>query len=52
MITQVYNELVASEVKLQLMHYYDDEQEICVVRAAGVPDIQKIVKIPLLSWTE
>ncbi|NMA03930.1 MAG: nucleotide pyrophosphohydrolase [Clostridiales bacterium] len=49
LITQVYNELVASEVKLQLMHYYDDEQEICVVRAAGVPDIQKIVKIPLFE---
>ena len=49
LITQVYNRFVASEVKLQLMHYYNDRQEIYVVRAAGVPNIQKIVKIPLFK---
>ena len=48
-ITQVYDKFVASEVKLQLMHYYNDEQEIYVVKAAGVPGIQKIVKIPLFE---
>lgn len=49
LIAQVYDRFVASEVKLQLMRHYDDEQEIYVVRAAGVPDIQKIVKIPLFE---
>jgi len=56
-ITQVYDPFIASEIKLELMNYYDDEQEIYVVRAAGVPDLQKIVKIPLfeldrLSWID
>lgn len=49
LIAQVYDRFVASEVKLQLMRHYDDEQEIYVVRAAGVPHIQKIVKIPLFE---
>lgn len=49
LITQVYNQFVASEVKLELMHHYDDEQEIYVVRAAGVAGLEKIAKIPLFQ---
>ncbi|MGE5629542.1 MAG: nucleoside triphosphate pyrophosphohydrolase [Caulobacteraceae bacterium] len=46
-ITQVYNRLVASEVKLKLMDYYKDDFEICVIRAAGVPGQEKIARMPL-----
>ena len=49
LIAQVYDEFTASEAKLQLMRYYNDEQEVYVVRAAGIPDIQRIVKIPLFK---
>ncbi|SCX78471.1 bifunctional methyltransferase/pyrophosphohydrolase YabN [Alkaliphilus peptidifermentans] len=56
-ITQVYDTFVASQVKLRLMDYYDDEQEIVVVRAAGVPGVEKIEKLPLyqldrLDWID
>jgi tetrapyrrole methylase family protein/MazG family protein len=46
-VTQVYNRLVASEVKLKLMDYYDDEHEITIIRGAGIPGEEKIVKVPL-----
>ena len=49
LIMQVYDRITASEVKLQLMHHYDDEQEIYVIRAAGISDIQKVAKIPLFE---
>lgn len=56
-ITQVYDPFIASEIKLGLMNYYDDEQEIYVVKAAGVPSLQRIEKIPLfeldrLDWID
>lgn len=44
-ITQVYNRLVASEVKLSLMNYYKDEQRICVIKGAG-SDVEK------MQWLE
>lgn len=46
-VTQVYNPLVASEVKLTLMDFYHDDHQIAVVRAAGVPGEEQIVWIPL-----
>lgn len=46
-ITQVYNPLIASEVKLQLLEYYNDETEIYYVRAAGIEGQESIRKIPL-----
>ena len=46
-ITQVYNELIASEVKLKLLEQYDDETEIFYVRAAGIKDQESIRKILL-----
>ncbi|WIF95674.1 nucleoside triphosphate pyrophosphohydrolase [Caminicella sporogenes] len=46
-ITQVYNRFVASELKLKLMEYYDDEYIITVIRGAGIKGKQKIVHIPL-----
>ncbi|WZL72817.1 nucleoside triphosphate pyrophosphohydrolase [Clostridiaceae bacterium 35-E11] len=46
-ITQVYNQLVASDVKLKLMEYYPDEHPIIVVQGAGIPNLQKIAHIKL-----
>ncbi|EKQ55977.1 MULTISPECIES: nucleoside triphosphate pyrophosphohydrolase [unclassified Clostridium] len=46
-ITQVYNQLIASEVKLKLLEYYNDETEIYYVRAAGIEGQESIRKIPL-----
>lgn len=46
-ITQVYNQLIASEVKLALTEYYDDETEVIYCRAAGIEGEESIRKIPL-----
>ncbi|MGG7179035.1 nucleoside triphosphate pyrophosphohydrolase [Clostridium paraputrificum] len=46
-ITQVYNPLIASEVKLRLSEYYNDETEIIYCRAAGIQGEESIRRIPL-----
>lgn len=46
-ITQVYNQFIASEVKLKLCEAYNDETKIIFVRAAGVKGIESIREIPL-----
>lgn len=46
-VAQVYNNYIASEVKLRLQEYYDDESEIYFVRAAGVKGLESIRKIKL-----
>ncbi|MGU8798730.1 bifunctional methyltransferase/pyrophosphohydrolase YabN [Clostridium perfringens] len=53
-ITQVYNNFIASEVKLRLLEVYEDDTEIIFVRAAGVEGLESIRKIPLyeLDWQE
>lgn len=56
-ITQVYNPLVASEVKLSLLEYYPDEYLITVIKGAGIPEEEKIDTIPLyeldrLDWID
>lgn len=48
-VTQVYNALIASEVKLRLLEYYDDETEIFYVRAAGIEGEESIRKIPIFE---
>lgn len=48
-VTQVYNPLIASEVKLKLLKQYNDETEIYYVRAAGIKDQESIRKIPLFE---
>ncbi|MDI6618897.1 MAG: nucleoside triphosphate pyrophosphohydrolase [Clostridiales bacterium] len=48
-ITQVYNRKVASDVKLKLMDYYKDEQEVTMIHAAGVKDMERIEKMPLYN---
>ncbi|MDK2887353.1 MAG: tetrapyrrole methylase family protein / MazG family protein [Thermoanaerobacter sp.] len=54
-IFQVYSRLVASDVKLALMEYYPDSHPVMVIRAAGVPGLERIEKHPLyeldrLDW--
>lgn len=46
-VTQVYDKLIASEVKLSLMKYYNDETEVWFVRAAGIEGMENIRKIKL-----
>lgn len=46
-ITQVYNPLIASEVKLQLLDFYNDDTIIDYVRAAGIENQESIRKIPI-----
>ncbi len=48
-ITQVYNPLIASEVKLKLLESYDDDTEITYVRAAGIEGQESIRKIPVFE---
>lgn len=53
-ITQVYNKFIASEVKLKLLDFYEDETEIYFVRAAGIKGEESVRKIKLyeLDWQE
>lgn len=56
-ITQIYNRFIASEVKLILMDYYNDDQKICIIRAAGVENQEKMEWIPLyqldtIEWVD
>ncbi len=46
-ITQVYDKFIASSVKLHLMEYYDDEEEIYIVKGAGIKDIEEKHKVKL-----
>ncbi|MHB1128165.1 MAG: bifunctional methyltransferase/pyrophosphohydrolase YabN [Bacillota bacterium] len=46
-ITQVHNRRVASEIKLSLMEAYPDDFTVTVVRAAGIPEEEKVSRIPL-----
>ena len=46
-LTQVYNKRIASEVKLALTDYLDDETEIIYIRNAGIGGEELIRKIPL-----
>ncbi|KAB3531851.1 bifunctional methyltransferase/pyrophosphohydrolase YabN [Alkaliphilus serpentinus] len=46
-ITQMYDSYVASEVKLKLMEYYDYQQEVFVIRAAAVPQLERVERLPL-----
>ena len=54
-ITQVFNKLVAAEVKLTLLDYYPPEHPVTLVQAAGVPDLERSARLPLweldhLDW--
>ncbi|KMT22049.1 nucleoside triphosphate pyrophosphohydrolase [Clostridium cylindrosporum] len=44
-VTQVYSPFIACDIKIKLMDYYDDEQEVYLIRAAGVEGLEKIEKM-------
>ena len=46
-ITQVYDEFIASNVKIKLMDYYDDEQEVYIVNGAGIKGQEQKVLVKL-----
>ncbi len=47
LITQIYNTMRASDLKLELMDIYGDEYEIYVIKSAGIENEEKKIKIPL-----
>lgn len=56
-IMQMYDRQVAGTVKLTLMETYPDEHPVTVVRAAGVPELERCEVIPLheldrLPWVD
>ena len=48
-ITQVYNPLIASEVKLKLCEVFGDEAEIIYCRAVGIKGQERIERIPIFE---
>ncbi len=48
-VTQVYNQLIASEVKVKLLEQYNDETQVYYVRAAGIEEQESIRIIPLFE---
>lgn len=46
-ITQVYDRFIASNTKIKLMEYYNNEQEIYIVKSAGIKDLEYKKKIEL-----
>lgn len=53
MITQVYSQLVASDLKIALMDAVDDEYEIYFLRNLGLPDGEcRPIKLYELDWQE
>lgn len=46
-ITQVYDRFIASNTKIKLMEYYHDEQEMYIVKSAGIKDLEYKKKIEL-----
>ena len=46
LIGQIYNQAVASELKITLMNQYPDEHEVVLVDGAGTP-AQKLTRLPL-----
>jgi len=53
MITQVYSQLVASDLKIALMDAVDDEYEIYFLRNLGLPDGEcRPIKLYQLDWQE
>jgi tetrapyrrole methylase family protein/MazG family protein len=56
-ITQVYSQLVASDIKISLLEIYPPEHPVTVVRGAGIPGEEIIETISLfeldrLSWLD
>lgn len=46
-VGQIYAPPVAAAVKLALSHFYPDDHEVALIRAAGVPGAEEIERFPL-----
>ncbi|MDQ0418277.1 tetrapyrrole methylase family protein/MazG family protein [Croceifilum oryzae] len=49
LVGQVYDRLVASDVKLSLMEVYPADHTVIIGTALGIPDLEKIVEVPLFE---
>lgn len=57
LVTQVYSKFVAANIKIRLMEYYNDEQEVYLIRAAGVPGLERVqimslYEIDRVNWVD
>jgi uncharacterized protein YabN with tetrapyrrole methylase and pyrophosphatase domain len=50
-VMQVYSRLVATDIKLSLLEAYPAEHQVAIVRAAGVPGLQRIEYVPVVEIT-
>lgn len=48
-ICQVYNKMIASECKLDLMKYYPDETMAYVLNSAGIAGVERVTELPLFE---
>lgn len=46
-ITQVYSQFLASDVKLKLMEYYEDDHKVKLIKAAGIEGQEEILEVPI-----
>lgn len=46
-ITQIYDNFIASNVKLKLLEYYDYDKEVCIVNGAGIKGFESKKYLPL-----
>ena len=46
-ITQVYNERVASDLKLALSEVYGDEYKVYLINAGGIKSLEEVYRIPI-----
>jgi tetrapyrrole methylase family protein/MazG family protein len=56
-LTQVHNRTVIGKAKIRLMVHYSGEHQVWVVRAAGIPEQERVEEIPLytldrLDWLD
>jgi len=48
-ITQVYNRLVASDLKLQLLECYPPSHPVVIVKSAGIAGVEEKITLPLVE---
>lgn len=46
-VTQIYEDMIASSVKVKLLEVYDDEHQVYIVKNAGIKDSEQIRKCAL-----
>jgi tetrapyrrole methylase family protein/MazG family protein len=49
LVAQVYNQLIASHVKLALMEYYPDDYVVYIVENLGIPELERVTGLPIFE---